>query len=334
MNVDWITLNSLVLCIPLRLVVLYPLGEAGENKNKCQVPGGRELGSGRAQHCLVGEGLGAKELRMGGRGDGMDGDGLPAFLTHWLRQRYLLGEVLVFHCLGGEEKGQSWRGPAHALFGRVGKEWKDVDELFRNDEVRETWGPQLNWARLEVIGRCLIIIWGAFSTLRPVLSQQIPTLFFSCKLTREVEIINAKSVSVCTFGRPLDSISPREETVSLLTFDCQKRASTILLPQESNYFSHSNFPLKTGLHQPWGTILTHDRLCKYHSRYIIQHHHNEECSRVTFCWSERENHETIVYGCVALSVAILGLAYGGVPFAYTKASPVPIFHFTLPKIVW
>ena len=72
MNVDSITLNSLVLCIPLRLVELYPLGETGENKNKCQVPGGREPGSGGAQHCPVGEGLGAKEFRMGGRGDGME----------------------------------------------------------------------------------------------------------------------------------------------------------------------------------------------------------------------------------------------------------------------
>lgn len=72
MSVDSITLNSLVLCIPLRLVVLYPLGETGENKNKCQVPGGRELGGAGAQHCLVGEGLGAKESRMGGRGDGME----------------------------------------------------------------------------------------------------------------------------------------------------------------------------------------------------------------------------------------------------------------------
>lgn len=74
MNVDSITLNSLVLCIPLRLVVLYPLGETGENKNKCQVPGGWELGSGGAQHCLVGEGLGAKEFGVSGMEDRMETD--------------------------------------------------------------------------------------------------------------------------------------------------------------------------------------------------------------------------------------------------------------------
>lgn len=66
-----------------------------------------ELGSGGAQHCLVGAGLGAKEFRMGGRGDRMDGEGLPAFLTHPLHQMYLLGKVLVFCCPAGEEKGQS-----------------------------------------------------------------------------------------------------------------------------------------------------------------------------------------------------------------------------------
>lgn len=82
MNVDSITLNSLVLRIPLRLVVLDPLGETGENKNKCRVPGGRS-GAWR------GGGLGAEELRMGGSRDRVDGDGLPAFLTHGLRQTYL-----------------------------------------------------------------------------------------------------------------------------------------------------------------------------------------------------------------------------------------------------
>jgi len=71
-NVGSTALNSLVPCIPLRLVVLYPLGETGENKNKCQVPGGRELGSGGARHCLAGEGLGAKEPRAGGSGDGTE----------------------------------------------------------------------------------------------------------------------------------------------------------------------------------------------------------------------------------------------------------------------
>lgn len=67
MNVDSITLNSLVLYIPIRLVVLCPLGETGENKNKCQVPGGWELGSGGAEHCLVGVGLGAKAFSRGAR---------------------------------------------------------------------------------------------------------------------------------------------------------------------------------------------------------------------------------------------------------------------------
>lgn len=97
--------------------------------------GGRELGSGGAGHCLVGEGLGAKGFRMGG-------EGLPAFLTHGLRHTYPLRKVLVVHCPGGEEEGQSWWGSARALFGGVGMERKDRDKLFHNDEVRETWGPQ------------------------------------------------------------------------------------------------------------------------------------------------------------------------------------------------
>lgn len=55
MNVDSITLNSLVLYIPIRLVVLCPLGETGENKNKCQVPGSWELGSGGAENTALWE---------------------------------------------------------------------------------------------------------------------------------------------------------------------------------------------------------------------------------------------------------------------------------------
>lgn len=101
MNVDSITLNSLVLYIPIRLVVLCPLGETGENKNKCQVPGSWELGSGGAEHCLLGVGLGAREFS---RGPGWRQTlWFPNSLLH---KTYLSGRVFVSHCPTGRSRAR------------------------------------------------------------------------------------------------------------------------------------------------------------------------------------------------------------------------------------
>lgn len=93
------------------------------------------------------------------------------------------------------------------------------------------------------------MISGAFSTFKGCSQSADAHPSFSCKLTREVKInfLLEKSVAGCTSGHSLESVSPREETVSFFTLDFLKRASTIISPQESHYFSYSNFPLKTGL---------------------------------------------------------------------------------------
>lgn len=131
MNVDSIALNSLVLCIPLRLVVLYPLEKTGENKNKCQVPGGRSLAVVEPSTALWESGWGR---RVQDRWKGWRLKNIYLFNQFISCMRCTFRQGPCALCAGEKERGQHWSG---------GEGWKDLDGVFCNDEVRETWGHQL-----------------------------------------------------------------------------------------------------------------------------------------------------------------------------------------------